>query len=370
MARDDGTSGGPRRWQLRRRHTPILASPPALEGNLRLHPYATPALRAFAFAIVVSLTGIAAPSRAATFQQDFGPGCATMSVAGRTITCNDGTTIALHSSVTPGCVNFVLVPQGADFTLTCVSPNLTGLWWNAAENGRGTWISHQGNTVFAVDYAYDAANVPRWRTVIAFQKGAGTYVGDVYATSGPPLQSTTFDPHGVAPSWLGVGSIVQDDVTHVRLNLDDGSSRVLAKQQFGPLPTCTFGTVTDLSTLTNYTDLWWNPNEAGWGINLAHQGDTIFAAWYTYGTDGTPLFLVVAANKTVPGTYSGDLYQALGPAGPALQSTKVGTATFTFANGNGATFAYTAQLAGMTTAATQTKAITREIFTAPGTTCQ
>ena len=156
----------------------------------------------------------------------------------------------------------------------------------------------------------------------------------------------------------------------MRVNLDDGSSRVLAKQQFGPLPTCTFATVADLSTLTNYTDLWWNPIEAGWGINLAHEGDTIFAAWYTYGTDGTPLFLVVAADKTVPGTYSGDLYQALGPASPALQSTKVGTATFTFANGNSATFAYTAQLAGMTAAATRTKAITREIFTAPGTACQ
>jgi hypothetical protein len=72
----------------------------------------------------------------------------------------------------------------------------------------------------------------------------------------------------------------------------------------------------------------------------------------------------------VPGTYSGDLYQAVGPAGPGLQATKVGAATFTFANGNSATFAYTAQLAGMTGAATRTKAITREIFTAPGAACQ
>ena len=114
MACDDGTSGGPRRWQLRRRHTPILVSLPAHEVNLGLNSYAVPASRIFAFAIVVSFTGIAAPSGAATFQQDFGkPGRATMSVAGRTITCNDGTTIALHSSVTPSCVRFTVVPQGA-----------------------------------------------------------------------------------------------------------------------------------------------------------------------------------------------------------------------------------------------------------------
>ena len=293
-----------------------------------------------------------------------------MSIAGRTITCNDGTTIALHSSITPGCVHFALVPQGADYALTCDNPNLTGLWWRADENGRGTWVSHQGDTIFAVDYAYDAPGAPRWLTMVARKRDAGTYTGDVYQTNGPSLQSTTFDPHGVASSYLGTGSILHEDPTHIRINLYDGSSRVLAKQQFGPLPTCTFGTVTDLSTLTNYTDLWWNPSEAGWGINLAHQGDTIFAAWYTYGTDGTPLFLVVAADKTVPGTYSGDLYQAFGPAGPALQSAKVGTATFTFANGNSATFAYTAQLAGMTGAATQSKAIMREVFTVPGTACQ
>ena len=24
-------------------------------------------------------------------------------------------------------------------------------------------------------------------------------------------------------------------------------------------------------------DLWWNPAESGWGINLAHQDDTVFA---------------------------------------------------------------------------------------------
>ena len=50
--------------------------------------------------------------------------------------------------------------------------------------------------------------------------------------------------------------------------------------------------------------------------------------------------------------------------------TPVGTATLTFADGNDATFTYTVQLAGMANPVTQTKAITREILTAPGTTCQ
>jgi len=45
-------------------------------------------------------------------------------------------------------------------------------------------------------------------------------------------------------------------------------------------------------------------------------------------------------------------------------ATAVGVATFTFSDGNNATFAYTVN------GISQNKAITREIFAAPGTVCQ
>jgi len=43
----------------------------------------------------------------------------------------------------------------------------------------------------------------------------------------------------------------------------------------------------------NYEGLWWASGgvEAGWGINFAHQGDVIFATWFTYDTDGSGLWL-------------------------------------------------------------------------------
>jgi len=37
---------------------------------------------------------------------------------------------------------------------------------------------------------------------------------------------------------------------------------------------------------TNYTALWWNPAENGWGLNISHQGNTLFGTLYTYGPDG------------------------------------------------------------------------------------
>jgi hypothetical protein len=51
-----------------------------------------------------------------------------------------------------------------------------------------------------------------------------------------------------------------------------------------------------------------------------------------------------------------------------VQRTPVGTAAFSFTNGNAGTFAY--QVADGPSVASQTKAITRQVFRAPGTVCQ
>jgi hypothetical protein len=122
-----------------------------------------------------------------------------------------------------------------------------------------------------------------------------------------------------------------------------------------------------------FQGLWWIApagSESGWGINFAHQGDTIFATWFTYDVDGTPLWLSVTAPKAAATTYSGTLYRTTGPAFDAVPFdpakvvlAPVGTATFTFADGNHATFAYT--VSGVS----QVKQITRQVFRAPGTVC-
>ena len=44
-----------------------------------------------------------------------------------------------------------------------------------------------------------------------------------------------------------------------------------------------------MAAVPNYQGLWYNApaeSESGWGINLAHQGDVIFATWFTYDAAG------------------------------------------------------------------------------------
>ena len=53
-------------------------------------------------------------------------------------------------------------------------------------------------------------------------------------------------------------------------------------------------------SLANYQGLWWNApagSEAGWGIELAHQGDTIFASWFTHDLSGRSWWLVMSAQR-------------------------------------------------------------------------
>ena len=259
-----------------------------------------------------------------------------------------------------------------------------GLFYNApaeSESGWGINFAHQGDTLFASWFTYDTTGRASWFVVTANKTAPNTYGGTLYTTRGPAFNALPWDPSTVVATEVGAATFVFADANNGTFNYVIGAvnqTKTLVRQTFGALPICSFGAVADLARATNFQDLWWKhpaTSESGWGINLTHQGDTIFASWFTYDQDGAPLWLVVTAPKTNPNVYSGDLYRTSGARFDAFRSgdvisSKVGTATFTFADGNNATFAYTVQVAGMASPVTQAKAITREIFTAPGTTCQ
>lgn len=70
------------------------------------------------------------------------------------------------------------------------------------------------------------------------------------------------------------------------------------------------------ASAANYTDLWWNKSESGWGMTLAHQNDKIFGVWYVYDNDRTPFWVVMpdGAFSSDGRSYSGALYRTTGPA--------------------------------------------------------
>ncbi len=106
---------------------------------------------------------------------------------------------------------------------------------------------------------------------------------------------------------------------------------------------------------TNYTDLWYNPLESGWGVAFTqHPSGQAYAMWYTYDPrepDPTspgnfkPLWVVMSGgNWTSPTTITGPVYVLNGT--PFFQSgsnrtqTHVGSFTIHFLDVSHAEFTY------------------------------
>jgi hypothetical protein len=193
---------------------------------------------------------------------------------------------------------------------------------------------------------------------------------------GPAFNAVPFNPAAIVPNATGTGKITfsGDDSATFSYTIDGVTqSKEITRQVFGALPVCRFGAQQNLALATNYQDIWWAAPagfEAGWGVNFTHQGDIIFATWFTYDLDGTPMWLSAIANKTGSGTYTGSVVKSTGPAfnstpflRTSVTSAVVGTLALTFTDGNSALFAYTVN------GVTQSKQITRQVFIGPGTVC-
>ena len=103
-------------------------------------------------------------------------------------------------------------------------------------------------------------------------------------------------------------------------------SKPITRLVFGPLPTCTFGGQSNLALATNYQGNWWSAGagESGWGVYFTHQGDNLFASWFTYDSDGTPMWLSATASRIGNGVYQRD---AVPDDGPGVQLGAVRSAT-------------------------------------------
>lgn len=258
--------------------------------------------------------------------------------------------------------------------------NYGGLWWNSpagSESGWGINLQHEGNVIFLTWFTYDVNGNPWWLSMTADLLTDGTYRGTLYETRGPPFFATPFDPAAVVAMPVGTGTLSFSDRDNGVFGYTIGAVsqiKSITREVFGRIPWCAYDTTFDVSRATNYQDLWWNAppgSESGWGMNLTHEGDIIFATWFTYDMNGLPLWLVATMPVDASGHYAGTLYRLRGPPYSAspwdptlVKVTEAGTARLTFSSGNAALFEYTVD--GLS----QAKSLTREVLRAPGTLCQ
>ena len=105
------------------------------------------------------------------------------------------------------------------------------------------------------------------------------------------------------------------------------------------------------SPRVDYSGMWWNPTESGWGLSISH-GPThqFFAAWFVYDAAGVPTWYTlesggwsVSASQTI---YDGRVYRYSGPyLGSAFDPAKVaprdvGMARVTFGSATSGSLTY------------------------------
>ena len=254
-----------------------------------------------------------------------------------------------------------------------------GLWWNSPANSEPGWglnIAQQGDKVFATWFTYDEGGHAAWFVMPdSSRTGPEEFSGTLYRVLGPPYTGA-FDSTRVSATAAGAMVLRFSDRDNGTMVAEVNGTRItksITRQVFGNVPTCTEGG--SFVWPINRTDLWWSApagGESGWGIFLTQQDLTIFATWFTYDTDGKPVWFV-ASNVTLTGnqTYSGSLYRTWGPGyavspwdGRQVTVMPVGSISLSFTDDSNGVFSY--NLGGLT----GSKAITRQSFSTPQTTCR
>lgn len=272
-----------------------------------------------------------------------------------------------HGQVGDGTLLVQLSPVpvmglGSD-TLAKSPSDMSGLWWNPSESGWGIHLTQRRDIFFAVFYGYDAQGRPTWLTASACRTTATyefqtTCEAPVYRVHGPRFLGAPFNPSAVEAVVAG----------SIRLSLPARNSGSL---------TLTIDTITRSTSIrrqmfadraqvptVDYTDLWWNPAESGWGLAVTQQAQVMFLAFYVYDATGRAMWYVAPDCKVVAGGNgcSGTLYKTMGPAfgagfDPAqVHVTTAGSVNVAFTDANNGRVNYTIE------GVQGSKAITRQQF--------
>ena len=270
--------------------------------------------------------------------------------------------------------------QGTVPASSASSLNLQGLWYKSpaeSESGWGVNIAHQGDTFFITWFTYDTDGSQMWLVGPAVRRTTGNnYSGSLFRTTGPAFSAVPFNPAMIGVTQVGTVTFSFTDASNGTFGYTVNGitqSKAITRQIFDTPPTCVAGGTPGATP--NFQDLWYaSPaeSESGWGVNLTHQGNILFATWFTYDASGRGMWIVgPRLERTTGNTFAGALFRTTGPAFSAnpwnpggVAAAQVGSATFIFTAADAGTFNYTVN------GITQTKNLTKQSFGSPATVCR
>jgi hypothetical protein len=126
-------------------------------------------------------------------------------------------------------------------------------------------FTQRHGVIFAAMYSYDSAGSPKWYVASSCGMGTvststGTCTGQLYEVSGPAFFNTPFNRAAVTPTLVGSLQVRFQDSDNALMtySINAQGRTVTMTRQFVRLGT-------DVPAI-DYSDLWFNPDEPGWGL--------------------------------------------------------------------------------------------------------
>jgi hypothetical protein len=244
--------------------------------------------------------------------------------------------------------------------------NRSTVWWDEAEAGWGLYIADQGNVMAPFWFTNDSDGEPVWFLSAVTRQADGSYRGDIERVTGVPLAQIAgqaADPGTVIGN--ATLSFTGDNALSFRYTVNGQTqTKTLKRFAFGDKDVVCRSSSASRASATNFSDIWWNPQQSGWGLHLSHLDTQLIATWYTYDTDREPIFYQGGTTRQADGSFSGELFRSNNGT-PFLQingapanngATVVGSLRLRFADGQTGSFDYTIN------GVTQNKSIQRFVF--------
>ncbi len=181
--------------------------------------------------------------------------------------------------------NGVEIAQGsnpADENSTAFRP-YAGLWYDPARSGHGMDLQQAGNTMVATWYTYNEDGTSHW------YQASGELVGDSWTGQ---LYQTEWNPGG---------DLIIEFVGSMTMDFSDRSTAAFSWQigdETGTEPFIRFEFSSGF-TGQNYTGLWFDSDDVGWGISVDSLVDARAMLIFFYDADNQPRWVIGSgANAT------------------------------------------------------------------------
>ena len=216
--------------------------------------------------------------------------------------------------------------------------NATGLWSDAADPGWGLTLNQQGDILFAVLFTYADDGRASWLVASDLRKdSSGAFSGALYRASRSTVASV---------GQMRV-ALTSANAAKVEYEVNGRAvSTVVTREAFNGAPPVCIATQASRAGASSMQDLWWSPEDPGWGIGIAHQGDILFATLFTYDEAGRAAWLVGSdVARQADGSFAGTLYRTSAARADGLskgvKASAAGAVRLSFAGGERGTASIT-----------------------------